>query len=47
MLPGTGTHMISTEMYVDSGGHVHVVTFDEHTTPSGTILEILSDVAIN
>ena len=40
------THIITTELYVDSG-LVHVVTFDEHTTASGTTLEILSDVPIN
>jgi hypothetical protein len=47
MAPGTSVHLISTELYVDSGGHVHVATFDEHITPSGTVLEVLSDVPIN
>ena len=40
------THIITTELYVDSG-LVHVVTFDEHTTASGTTVKILSDVPIN
>jgi hypothetical protein len=47
MAPGTSTHMISTEIYFDSAGHVHAVLIDDHTTPSGTVIEILADVAIN
>ena len=47
VLLARSTHIITTELYVDSGGHVHVVTFDEHTTTSGTVLAILSDVPIN
>jgi hypothetical protein len=48
MLPGTSTHLISTAIYSDSGGHVHAVLIDEHTTArTGTVLEILADVPIN
>ena len=47
MAPGTSFHHITTTLYVDSGGHVHAVLIDEHTTSSGTVIEILADVAIN
>ena len=47
------SHVVSSGSYVDNGGHVHAVLFDQVTTaddgppPSvGQVLEILSDVPI-
>jgi hypothetical protein len=45
--PGTSFHSISTEIYVDSEGHVHAVLIDEHHTSDGVVIEILADVPIN
>ena len=46
-------HHVSSGTYIDGGGHLHAVLYDQVTTIPGTaseatqILEILSDVAVS
>jgi hypothetical protein len=52
-ITGTVIHHISTETYIDEGGHIHAVLIDEVVTgvqgggAGTTVIEILSDVPVS
>jgi hypothetical protein len=48
---GTVVHEVAGGTYIDMGGHLHAVLYDQVTTINGgsasTVLEILSDVTVS